>query len=244
MTTSIAQIEIPTFSGVVKPVAALLLYETEQRVIGTLHPLTVSRRGQAVLGVGRPFSQRDVQDLLALLAGQHPPKTFDLLPAHLLAHGEEVLGWWRPGQVRPMWFLLNGQRFGFRVPWPSLVFVAHRQGLWCAALAQKARPQPDTALFHAPLMNIDAQGQVCFGTADIPPDHAVEHCADWEAVVTATNFSHVNHTHTLQLKEEREMGTERHFAFWQSLDGQKRFPTAALHPRQQRLQAWLERVLA
>ena len=138
MTTSIAQIEIPTFSGVVKPVAALLLYETEQRVIGTLHPLTVSRRGQAVLGVGRPFSQRDVQDLLALLAGQHPPKTFDLLPAHLLAHGEEVLVWWRPGQVRPMWFLLNGQRFGFRVPWPSLVFVAHRQGLWCAALAQKA----------------------------------------------------------------------------------------------------------
>jgi PRTRC genetic system protein B len=240
----VAPLELPAFEGQVQPLAALLLYETEGRVLGTLHPLTATRRGQAVLGAGRPFTHRDLQDLLARLAGQPRRTDAALLPSVVLAHGADFLAWWRPARVGPMGFLLQGQRFGLRVPWPALVFVAREPRLWCAALADDARPEPETPLFHAPLMNVDAKGEVCLGTADVPPDCAIESRAAWEAVVCDTHFAHVNHRHTLQVPGAREIGTEAHFAFWQSQHERARFPTAALVPRQVTLQRWLEEVLA
>ncbi|HRY14769.1 MAG TPA: PRTRC system protein B [Candidatus Competibacteraceae bacterium] len=242
--TIISPMTFPPSPGEVQPLTALLLYQVEQRIIGTLHPLTATRQGQAALGAGRPFSQRDVHDLLTVCAGQRPSATLQWLPAHLLAHGEDFLVWWRSGAIRPLWFAFNGQRFGFRVPWPSLVFVAYRKTLACAALVKNARPEPDTALCHAPLMNIDAQGRVCLGTAEIPTDHALERCAAWEAAVYATNFSHVNHRQTLQIKNESTISSERHFQFWQALEGQKRFPAKALAPMRRTLRGWLEEQLA
>ncbi len=242
--TIMAPTALPPSPGDVQPLTALLLYQVEQRIIGTRHPLTATRQGQAVLGVGRPFTQRDVHDLLTLCAGQRPAATLQWLPSHLLAHGEDFLVWYRPGAIRPVWFAFNGQRFGFRVPWPSLVFVAYRQTLSCAALAKSTRPEPDAALCHAPLMNIDAQGRVCLGTAEVPTDHALERCAAWEAAVYATNFSHVSHAQTLQIKGEQTVNSEQHFQFWQALHGQKRFPAHALAPMRRTLQGWLEARLA
>jgi PRTRC genetic system protein B len=238
--TIMAPTALPPSPGDVQPLTALLLYQVEQRIIGTLHPLTATRGGQAALGAGRPFTQRDVHDLLTVCAGQCPAATLQWLPAHLLAHGEDFLVWWRPGAIRPLWFAFNGQRYGFRVPWPSLVFVAYRQTLSCAALATPTRPEPDAALCHAPLMNIDAQGQVCLGTAACPTDHMIDRCADWQAALYATNFSHVSHAQTLQIKGEPAISSEQHFQFWQALNGQKRFPAPALTPMRRTLQGWLE----
>jgi PRTRC genetic system protein B len=240
----VAPLEPPAFDGEVQPLAALLLYEIEGRVLGTLHPLTATRRGQAAIGAGRPFTHRDLQNLLSQLAGQARRSEIAVVPPEVVARGAEFTVWWRPARVEPMWFLLHGQRFGLRVPWPPLVLVASNQCLWCAALADDARPDADAALYHAPLMNVDAQGQVCLGTADAPPDGTIESRAAWEAVVCETNFAHVNHRHTLQIDGATDIGTERHFAFWQALHAQARFPTAALVPRQVTLQRWLEEVLA
>lgn len=47
-----------------------------------------------------------------------------------------------------------------------------------AALAENARPESETPLFHAPLMNVDANGQVCLSTADVPPDGTLAYRAD------------------------------------------------------------------
>ena len=71
----------------------------------------------------------------------------------------------------------QGQRYGFRVPWPPLLFLAVRHTLYCAALAHADRPEPETPLFHAPLMNIDAQGAVCLGTAETPPTCSLDQYA-------------------------------------------------------------------
>ena len=46
----VAPLEPPAFAGEVQPLTALLLYQTEGRVLGTLHPLTATRRGQAAIG--------------------------------------------------------------------------------------------------------------------------------------------------------------------------------------------------
>lgn len=239
----VAALEPPAFAGEVQPLAALLLYETEGRVLGTLHPLSASRRGQAVIGAGRPFKHRDLQEWLALLAGRPGRAAVAWLPSTVLARDADFLVWWRPARVGPMWFLLQGQRFGVRVPWPALVFVAREQRLWCAALADDARPEPETPLFHTPLMNVDANGHVCLGTADVPPDCTLARRADWEAVVCETNFTHVNHRHTLQVSGAREVGTEAHFAFWQTLHERARFPTDALVPLRSTGQRWVEEVL-
>ena len=37
----------PDFAGAVEPLSALLLYQAEGRILGTLHPLNTGRRGQA-----------------------------------------------------------------------------------------------------------------------------------------------------------------------------------------------------
>ena len=239
----VAPLEPPAFAGQVQPRAALLLYDTESRIIGTLHPLSATRRGQAVIGAGRPFTHRDLQEWLALLAGRPGREAVAWWPSTVLARGADFLVWWRPARVGPMGFLLHGQRFGVRVPWPPLLFVAREQRLWCAALAEDARPEPETPLFHAPLMNVDTKGEVCLGTAEVPPDCAIESHAAWEAVVCDTNFAHVNHRQTLQVPGAREVGTEAHFAFWQTLHERAHFPTDALVPLRSTGQRWVEEVL-
>lgn len=218
----------PDLTNAVEPLTALLLYQAEGRIFGTLHPLKTSRRGQALIGAGRPFSHRDLQHLLARLAGQSVRREVVFLPPTVLAHGEDFTAWWQPARIVPMWFLLQGQRFGFRVPWPPLLFVAVRQTLRCAALAQDARPEPDTALYHAPLMNINAEGEVCLGTAEPPSACTLDQRTAWAATVGETHFAHVSHPHTLQLDGASTVDTERHFQFWRGLDGQLAFPSSAL----------------
>lgn len=238
----VAPLEPPAFAGEVQPLTALLLYQTEGRVLGTLHPLTATRRGQAAIGAGRPFSHRDLQALLALLAGQPGRRPVEWLPSTILAHSTAFTAWWRPARVGPMGFLLHGQRFGFRVPWPSLVFVAREQRLWCAALAENTRPEPETMLYHAPLMNIDAHSEVCLGTAEVPPDSTIPSLAAWEAVVCETSFAHVNHRHTLQIDGATDISTEQHFAFWQALHDQTRFPATARVPLRCTVQDWIQEI--
>ncbi|MCB1810534.1 MAG: PRTRC system protein B [Candidatus Competibacteraceae bacterium] len=240
--TAIAEVHIPELDTRIDPVSALLLYQIERRVIATLHPLKSSRRGHAVIGAGRPCTQSDVQDVLELLAGLEPSRHIDWLPPELLAQGEDYRVWWTPGKVRPMWFLCQDKRLGLRVPWPTLLWLAHKKTLWCAALAKNARPSPASPLYHAPLMNIDAQGQVCIGTAAIPSEHSAESQAVWEAILFESNFSHANHQETL--KRKSVVSTEQQLSFWQSQAGKKRFPVPVLNPMETTVQDWLDEVLS
>ena len=233
----------PDFVSAVEPLSALLLYQTEGRILGTLHSLKTGRRGQAVIGAGRPFTHRDLQGLLGWLAEQPARPTVRFLPPTVLAHGEDFTAWWQPARIAPMWFLLQGQRYGFRVPWPPLLFLAVRHTLYCAALAQADRPDAETPLFHAPLMNIDAQGAVCLGTAETPPACSLDQCAAWAATVCETHFAHVSHPHTLQLDGASRIDTERHFQFWRGLDGQSAFPREALVPIRPGAGAWIAGLL-
>lgn len=180
--TVLAPLALPGPPEAIVPRAALLLY---RRLVATAHPLAATRSGRAAIGAGRPLSCRELHGWLAALAGE--------------------------GRRAPMWFRVGGHTRGFRVPWPPLVFVAHRRSLWCAALPKNARPGPGTALCHAPLINVDAGGAVCLGTAEAPPDCAPERRGDWEATVCATAFSHVNHDRTL--RRDGPVGTGVHLDF-------------------------------
>jgi hypothetical protein len=52
-------------------------------------------------------------------------------------------------------------------------------------------------LYHAPLMNVDAFGRVCTGTADLPASCGIPDIPAWEQVMHDTCYSHVNQNHTL-----------------------------------------------
>lgn len=241
--TILAPPELPVFRETIQPRAAFLIYEIDAHLLATVHPLSATRNGHAVIGVGRPLTQRDLQGWLLDLAGQARAPALTLLPEHLLALEEGVLVWWRPARRAPMWFVIGGQRYGFRVPWPPLVLIAARQRLWCAALAQNRRPTAQTPLYHAPLMNMDRHGAVCLGNAAPPPSCAPGQQAAWEATVCQTNFAHVSHPQTLKLADHTEVSTDAHVRFWQGLDGKSRFPTAALVTRDETLTDWLAAVL-
>lgn len=240
----IVELEPPRHVEEVKPLSALLLYDLEERIIGTLHPLKSNRRGQAVIGTGQPLSHRDVQNLLDLLACKPVAQNVGLIPANVLTFGEDYLMWWSPTQVKPMWFLIQGQRYHFTVPWPSLVWIAHQKHLWCAALAEASRPQGDTSLYHAPLMNINKEGAVCIGNADIPESHHWDSLSDWEAIITQTNFCHVNHFNTLNKDQYDSVDTDQQLTFWQKNDGKDHFPIKSLNPMKVTLQDWMQAVLS
>jgi PRTRC genetic system protein B len=153
----------PDFVSAVEPLSALLLYQAEGRILGTLHSLKTGRRGQAVIGAGRPFTHRDLQGLLGWLAEQPARPAVRFLPPTVLAHGEDFTAWWQPARIAPMWFLLQGQRYGFRVPWPPLLFLAVRQTLYCAALAQADRPDAETPLVSRAADEHRCAGRGVFG---------------------------------------------------------------------------------
>ncbi|MBK8168667.1 MAG: PRTRC system protein B [bacterium] len=232
--------DLPAMPEEIVPRAAFLLYECAGRLIATAHPLKATRSGQAGIGAGHPLTHRELRGWLSELAGQARLARARVLPPEVLAEDEDFVAWWRPARRAPIWFAGQGRQHGFRVPWPPLVFVAARGALWCAAPPKNARPGAGAPLCHAPLMNVDARGQVCLGSAEVPPDRDPHHRRAWEAAVCETNFTHVNHGRTLAPGGGGETSTEAHFAFWQNLDGQARFPMAALAPRHQTLQAWLE----
>ena len=236
--TVLAPLALPDAPEAVVPRAALLLYTCGRRLVATAHPLAATRSGRAAIGAGRPLSCRELHGWLAALAGEGRRAGAAWLPPEVLASEEDTLIWWRPARRAPMWFRVEGHTVGLRVPWPPLVFVARRQSLWCAALTANARPKPHAALCHAPLMNVDREGAVCLGTAEAPPDCAIERRGAWEAAVCATAFTHVNHPDTL--RREGPVGTGGHLEFWRGLDGARRFPAEALAPRRQTLTAWWE----
>ena len=75
---------------------------------------------------------------------------------------------------------------------------ANRNGkLYVAALGSSRRPAASTRLYHAPLMNVDAFGRVCTGTADLPASCGIPDIPAWERVMHDTYYSHVNQNHTL-----------------------------------------------
>ena len=53
--TILAPPELPVFRETIHPRAAFLIYEIDAHLLATVHPLSATRQGHAVIGVGRPL---------------------------------------------------------------------------------------------------------------------------------------------------------------------------------------------
>jgi PRTRC genetic system protein B len=205
----------------------------------TLHQLhTVG--GQTRMGSGEVIGPERLADIVDELGERGARRSCGgILPASVVAHGDNMIAWHVPSQRRPMFFSARGddrKRQTLTVAWPSLLFLARGSSLWLAALDSDSRPDANTPVYHAPLMNHDARNGLCFGSAVTPPHADIDTMATFEAAVFESNFSHVNGDNHLRYKTlrsaEQRPCNETHLAFYQSLSARKlkRFPTRHLLP--------------
>src|SRR5204862_409356 len=101
----------------------------------------------------------------------------ELLPADVLVAHQDLLAWWIPAQVRSAYFDLSTPPTSLKtlrsrtvvpVPYPPHLLIATRRALGVYALRDDQRPVADTPIFHSPILNVYADGTLCWGNIPRP----------------------------------------------------------------------------
>ena len=136
---------------------AVLLYKNDHgnRHMATVHGVVQqSGDGSPVLGAGQLLSTASLRELVRQLGTGCP---VEFLPDHVVARTPDLLAWWTPAAVRPMFFRAGSELEGIsgkRFPHPALLFVVRSNVLYVRALSASRRPSPDSKLAAAPYWNI------------------------------------------------------------------------------------------
>src|ERR1019366_3851186 len=142
---------------------AVLLYRNDHgnRHMATVHGVAQQNAdGSPFLGAGQLLSTASLRDLARQLGTGCP---VEFLPDQVVARTPDLLAWWTPAAVRPMFFRAGSELEGIsgkQFPHPALLFVVHSNGLYVRALSASRRPSPDIKLAAAPYWNIGSDGAV------------------------------------------------------------------------------------
>ena len=204
---------------------AVLLYKNDHgnRHMATVHGVVQETgEGSPVLGAGQLLSTASLRELARQLGTGCP---IEFLPDQVVARTPELLAWWTPAAVRPMFFRAGSELeciSGKRFPHPPLLFVVRSNVLYVRALSASRRPGSDSKLAAAPYWNIDGNGAVCAGTMRTPKSLTVTSMAAWQQAFFQSEFTHPGGGGRLT---KRRGGTT---ALWKSLAGKERFPLSTL----------------
>lgn len=162
----------------------------------------------------------------------------------ILIDTNRTLVFYRRSFKNRMWFRMPQGHFALNVPYPTLLYKVDRltRNLNVWALDKDSRPTLDSKLYHAPLMNIDSNGELCQGTAPIPSE-LNNACRD--KIVSAlidSNFSHVNHRNTLKIKDESSINNDIFVKFYKGLETEVDFPNSNLAPTNQSIAELIKKV--
>ena len=202
---------------------AVLLYRSDHsnRYMATVHSVVQKdAAGTPILGAGELLSTASLQELTRHLG---TVCQVEFLPNQVVARTPEMLAWWTPAAVRPMFFRAGselGEISGKRFPHPALLFAVQSGVLYVRALSTSRKPGPDAKLAAAPYWNVDGDGAVCAGTMRTPKSLTVASMAAWQQAFFQSEFTHPGGAGRLT---KRRGGTT---ALWRSLVGKKRFPQA------------------
>ena len=75
---------------------------------------------------------------------------------------------------------------------PGLVWQTDGSALWVWALDGRTRPPAETILFQAPFFNVNSQGRVCIGNAQVPSESQAFSPNAWEEMFFGSKFTHPN----------------------------------------------------
>ena len=204
---------------------AVLLYRNDHgnRVMATVHGVVQTGTNcPPALGAGQLLSTAVLRELTKQLGGSGQA---EYLPDNVIARTPELIAWWTPASIRPMFFRqgsdlanISGRIF----PHPALLFAVRNSVLFVRALPENRRPAANTKLASAPYWNIDSNGMVCAGTMRIPKSLSVASIPIWQQAFFQSEFTHPGGAGRLTT---RKGGTA---ALWKSLVRKKRFPSSAL----------------
>ena len=132
---------------------AVLLYKNDHgnRHMATVHGVVQQDNdGSPVLGAGQLLSTASLRELASQLGTGCP---VEFLPDQVVARTPDLLAWWTPAAVRPMFFRAGSELEGIsgkRFPHPTLLFVVRSNVLYVRALSASRRPRPDSKPRKAP----------------------------------------------------------------------------------------------
>jgi len=204
---------------------AVLLYRNDHgnRVMATVHGVVQKEAdGTPLLGAGQLLSTAALRELTRQLGTSCPA---EYLPDHIVARTPELIAWWTPAAMRPMFFRQGSELAsvsGKLFPHPALLFLVRNGVLLVRALPENRRPDRETRLAAAPYWNIDNSGTVCAGTMRTPKSLAVDSIHAWQQAFFQSEFTHPGGAGRLT---SRKGGTA---ALWKSLAGKRTFPRSTL----------------
>jgi PRTRC genetic system protein B len=204
---------------------ALLLYcnDHRNRVMATVHGVVqIETTGAPALGAGQLLSTAALRELTRQLGTSCQA---EYLPDHVIARTPDLIAWWTPAAIRPMFFRTGSELTDFSgklFPHPALFFVVRNSVLFIGALAVSRRPEAQTKLLAAPYWNIDNNGGVCAGTMRVPKSLTVHSIPVWQQAFFQSEFTHPGGAGRLT---NRKGGTT---TLWKRLAGKRRFPCSVL----------------
>ena len=161
----------------------------------TVHDVLRDAQGKPHYGPPEALSAEFVKSLCELL-NQKVAREIEVLPNNVLCLTDDLVAWWCPAAVRPMFFesatdkeanALSGGKF----PHPALVFVAIERQLSVRALPTNERPTSSTLLMSAPYWNTYEDGSVCTGSMHVPTSEvSCSVIEEWERGFFESAFTH------------------------------------------------------
>lgn len=203
-------------------------YSSDLNVITLKHPIEPNGNGGVSIGAGTPTElTKVVEALQALDTGKVSNAIEGFVPKNVFYRLGAWTGWEVP--ARPA--LINFKSQSVMLPMPRLLLFSNGENLHVCAIKRRAQISPETKVFHAPLMNVYAAGNVCWGSVKKPtsPPDEIQMKA-WETALLEGVSTHVNHNQTLKLDGVDEVDTATHTLFMLELAKQKQFPDKNLHP--------------
>lgn len=197
----------------IRPSFAIVVYNDDRNghtVCATRHQV----RKDNTLSLGRVISAMQITKVFAGLNTGQSSLSNQILPEFILVDSPDRLVWYKRRFIGEMWFRVGQKPECFVVEWTPLLFMAdkERNSLRVFALGTNSRPNPETRLYHAPLMNINDFGDLCQGSAELPAEISVATIGACEASLIESQFTHVNHDRTLR----RATSNAQHVEFWRN----------------------------
>jgi PRTRC genetic system protein B len=184
-----------------KPILAITVYGVADGAGDYyLESHDINDKGEVL--AGKPLEQSTLQGIVDVFFDERKnmSRITGMIPDNLLAFelrpgGGYKMIWWRPAEKRVLQHTAS-----LKIPtdnaWiPALIYSVEHNSLTVYALENDTRPQSATKLFHAPFFNVDDDGDVCLGNANVkkPKDPSYTDIMKyWEDLFWLSEFSHVN----------------------------------------------------
>jgi PRTRC genetic system protein B len=184
--------------GEYKATVAVVVYSHESNYYLESHDINDTGELQA----GKPLLQDTLIDMVDVFFDERK-NTHDikgLIPDNMLSYyplpgGNYKLIWYKPAEIRMMHHAAALKLPSAKTWVPAMIYEVEKNDLNVYALNSNVRPKETSKLYKAPYFNVDDDGDVCLGNANVkkPTIKTFQNIMQyWEDLFWLSSFSHVN----------------------------------------------------